>query len=64
MIVADHERRGVIYLSRIPPFMKPQLLRSLLSKYGEILRIFLTPEGKQSKNNTPCTYTCTYEVWM
>ena len=45
LIVADHERRGVIYLSRIPPFMKPQLLRSLLSKYGEILRIFLTPEG-------------------
>lgn len=35
---------GVIYLSRIPPFMKPPTLRRLLSPHGIILRIFLTPE--------------------
>lgn len=35
---------GVIYLSRIPPFMKPPTLRRLLSPHGTILRIFLTPE--------------------
>jgi ESF2/ABP1 family protein len=35
---------GVVYLSRIPPFMKPAKLRSLLEPYGKINRIFLTPE--------------------
>ncbi|KAH8651037.1 hypothetical protein BX600DRAFT_553959 [Xylariales sp. PMI_506] len=38
------KKSGVIYLSRIPPFMKPQKLRSLLEPYGTINRIFLTPE--------------------
>lgn len=37
-------KTGVIYLSRIPPFMKPIKLRSLLSPYGRINRIFMTPE--------------------
>ncbi len=38
-------KTGVIYLSRIPPFMKPSTLRSLLSSYGPIIRVFLTPEA-------------------
>lgn len=42
------KRSGVVYLSRIPPFMKPQKLRSLLEPYGEINRIFLTPEDPTS----------------
>ena len=42
------KRSGVVYLSRIPPFMKPQKLRSLLEPYGAINRIFLTPEDPES----------------
>lgn len=42
------KRSGVIYLSRIPPFMKPTKLRSLLEPYGAINRIFLTPEDPSS----------------
>ncbi|CCU74680.1 unnamed protein product [Blumeria hordei] len=38
------KRSGVVYLSRIPPFMKPTKLRSLLEPYGAINRLFLTPE--------------------
>ncbi|POS77940.1 hypothetical protein DHEL01_v203653 [Diaporthe helianthi] len=38
------KRSGVVYVSRIPPFMKPHKLRSLLSNYGTINRIFLAPE--------------------
>ncbi|KAJ2972043.1 hypothetical protein NQ176_g7383 [Zarea fungicola] len=38
------KRSGVVYLSRIPPFMKPAKLRSLLEPYGAINRIFLAPE--------------------
>jgi ESF2/ABP1 family protein len=41
------KKSGVVYLSRIPPFMKPAKLRSLLEPYGKINRIFLTPEDPQ-----------------
>ncbi|KAF7727047.1 RNA-binding ATPase activator esf2 [Apophysomyces ossiformis] len=40
----EQRKTGVCYLSRIPPFMKPRRLRSLLSKYAEIGRIYCTPE--------------------
>ena len=42
------KRSGVVYLSRIPPFMKPTKLRSLLELHGTINRIFLTPEDPAS----------------
>ncbi|CZR65003.1 probable ESF2 Eighteen S rRNA processing Factor [Phialocephala subalpina] len=42
------KKSGVVYLSRIPPFMKPSKLRSLLEPYGAINRIFLTPEDPTS----------------
>ncbi|TQS36472.1 hypothetical protein Golomagni_03078 [Golovinomyces magnicellulatus] len=42
------KRSGVVYLSRIPPYMKPSKLRSLLEPYGKINRIFLTPEDASS----------------
>ena len=38
------KKTGVIYISRIPPFMKPSTIRHLLTPYGTILRLFLTPE--------------------
>eukprot|EP00128_Syssomonas_multiformis_P007030 Colp12_sorted_trinity150504_noHs@25183 len=43
----EQEKRGVIYLSRIPPFMKVPKLRHLLSQHGEVLRIFLQPEDSK-----------------
>ncbi|QSZ34399.1 hypothetical protein DSL72_005991 [Monilinia vaccinii-corymbosi] len=42
------KKSGVVYLSRIPPFMKPTKLRSLLEPYGDLNRIFLTPEDPAS----------------
>lgn len=38
------KKSGVVYLSRIPPFMKPAKLRNLLQPYGTINRVFLAPE--------------------
>ncbi|KAI4220375.1 MAG: hypothetical protein LQ349_008103, partial [Xanthoria aureola] len=35
---------GVIYLSRIPPFMRPSTVRHLLTPFGPITKLFLTPE--------------------
>eukprot|EP00939_MAST-03C_sp_MAST-3C-sp1_P002293 g2293.t1 len=40
------ERRGVIYLGSIPPYMKPGKIRTLFSKYDTIHRIYLVPEDK------------------
>jgi len=37
-------QRGVVYIGRIPPAMRPIKLRHLLSQYGVILRMYLTPE--------------------
>jgi ESF2/ABP1 family protein len=38
------EKRGIVYLGSIPPRMKPQKLRQLLTPHGALDRIFLTPE--------------------
>lgn len=43
------DKSGVIYLSRVPPFMKPTVLRSLLTPYGAVGKIFLTPETAASR---------------
>lgn len=43
------DKSGVIYISRVPPFMKPTVLRSLLTPYGAVGRIFLTPEDTTSR---------------
>ncbi|MCJ1482893.1 RNA-binding ATPase activator esf2 [Schaereria dolodes] len=52
LALSQHTTRktGVIYLSRIPPFMRPQTVKHLLASYGTITRLFLTPEP-------PATYT-------
>ncbi|KAI4242163.1 MAG: hypothetical protein L6R40_004206 [Gallowayella cf. fulva] len=41
---ARTHKPGVVYLSRIPPFMRPSTVRHLLSSFGPITKIFLTPE--------------------
>lgn len=38
------KKSGVVYMSRIPPFMTPAKVRSLLEPYGKMNRIFLAPE--------------------
>lgn len=37
---------GVVYLSRVPPFMRPRKVRHLLSQYGTLGRVYLQPEGE------------------
>lgn len=40
-------QRGIIYMGRIPPFMKPNKAKALLEKYGEVTRIYLAEEGRR-----------------
>ncbi|CAL9047277.1 pre-rRNA-processing protein ESF2-like [Musa acuminata AAA Group] len=44
-----NEKRGVCYLSRVPPRMDPSHVRQILSQYGEIQRIYLVPEDPTSQ---------------
>uniref|UniRef100_A0A6B2LCT1 RRM domain-containing protein n=1 Tax=Arcella intermedia TaxID=1963864 RepID=A0A6B2LCT1_9EUKA len=42
--VAD--RRGIIYISRLPPNMEPHHIRTYMSQYGELNRVYCSPEDE------------------
>ncbi|TPX30816.1 hypothetical protein SeMB42_g07860 [Synchytrium endobioticum] len=39
-----NDKTGVVYFSRIPPFMTPAKLKSLLAPHGPLARVFLSKE--------------------
>ncbi|KAF8898141.1 hypothetical protein CPB84DRAFT_1620771, partial [Gymnopilus junonius] len=41
---AAQDRAGVIYISRIPPGMRPAKVRHLMSAFGEVGRVYLQQE--------------------
>lgn len=43
---AEESKRGVLYIARVPPFMKPAKVRHLLEAVGPTDRIYLVPEGE------------------
>ncbi|OII71703.1 basal transcriptional activator RRM domain-containing protein [Cryptosporidium ubiquitum] len=45
-VINDEKNRGIIYISRIPPKMQPHNIREIMSRFGEVDRIFLRPEDK------------------
>ncbi|KAF4587405.1 Pre-rRNA-processing protein ESF2 [Ophiocordyceps camponoti-floridani] len=51
LVVTDKaiKKSGVVFISRVPPFMKPAKMRSLLEPYGAINRMFLSPEDATSR---------------
>jgi len=40
----EQERKGVIYLSRIPPYMKPTKMRYLMEQFGPVGKLYLAME--------------------
>jgi ESF2/ABP1 family protein len=42
---AAQEKAGVVYISRIPPGMRPTKVRHLMSQHGEIGRVYLQQES-------------------
>lgn len=42
---AAQDKAGIIYISRIPPGMRPPKVRHLMSAYGEVGRVYLQQEG-------------------
>lgn len=41
-------KTGVVYLSTIPPYMKPTKMRQILSRFGDLDRLFLRREDEKS----------------
>jgi len=39
--------KGVLYIGRVPPYMKPPQMKHLLSQYGHVTKIYLTPEDPE-----------------
>lgn len=42
---------GIVYLSRIPPLMRPQRIKRIFSQYGDVGRVFLQAEDKFSRKS-------------
>ena len=48
--LAEQKKRGVLFLPRVPPYLKPGKLRDLLSGYGaEVLRVYLKAEEAEAR---------------
>lgn len=65
---SSRKRCGVVYISRIPPHLKPQKMRQLLEQHGEVARLYMAPEmaslrakRKKLKGNTGKNFT---EGWV
>ncbi|OWF34937.1 activator of basal transcription 1-like [Mizuhopecten yessoensis] len=52
---------GVIYLSRIPPFMNVKKIRDIFSEYGDVERIFLQPNERGANTKKGRLFT---EGWL
>ncbi|KAG9045846.1 RNA-binding ATPase activator esf2 [Tulasnella sp. UAMH 9824] len=65
---AAQKRAGIIYISRIPPGMRPQKLRHIMSGYGEVGRIYMAFEDPKSaherRKHTNSKVTRANEGWV
>lgn len=57
-------KRGIIYVSRIPPGMTPAKVRHIFSQFGEIGRIYLQPKNKNAQGKAPKKSSHFSEGWI
>ncbi|KAJ6754338.1 ACTIVATOR OF BASAL TRANSCRIPTION 1 [Salix purpurea] len=57
-------KRGVCYISRVPPGMDHVKLRQLISQYGEIQRIYLVPQSTSRKRGGGTKAQAYSEGWV
>lgn len=52
-IKIDDEKRGIVYLSYIPPGLNVSVIRQIFSQFGDVERIYLEPDKsvKSQKNH-------------
>lgn len=42
---------GIVYISKLPPYMKPAKLRQIFTRFGEIDRIYMKKESEQKRKS-------------
>lgn len=47
-LLKQSKKSGVVYLSSIPPYMKPVKVKQVLERFGEVGRIYLAPEDPKA----------------
>lgn len=57
-------KRGVCYLSRVPPHMNPSHVRQMFSKYGEVQRIYFVPESQGHRKHSNVRAKAYSEGWI
>ncbi|VAH22417.1 unnamed protein product [Triticum turgidum subsp. durum] len=57
-------KRGVCYLSHVPPHMNPSHVRQIFSKHGEVQRIYLVPEGQGHRKHSNVKAKAYSEGWV
>lgn len=55
------QKRGIIYVSRIPPGMTPAKVRHIFSQFGEVERMYLQPKDAPGKKRSMSHFT---EGWI
>ncbi|XP_068626296.1 uncharacterized protein [Battus philenor] len=57
------KKRGIVYLSTIPPFMNVAKIREIFTQFGEVGRIYLQPSTKpgEKRKRVPNQFT---EGWV
>lgn len=46
--IAKEAKKGVVYLTRVPPGMPPTKIKQLMSQYGAVGKIYLQPARESS----------------
>ena len=55
------EKRGLVYLPRPPPYMKPEKIRHIFSQFGEVDRVYLVPMDSDASKKKKTRYK---EGWV
>ncbi|XP_059058390.1 uncharacterized protein LOC131851843 [Achroia grisella] len=57
------KKRGIVFLSTIPPYMNVAKIREIFSQFGDVGRVFLQPSGKigERRKRVPNQFT---EGWV
>lgn len=58
LVKKKKKKRGIVFLSTIPPYMNVAKIREIFSKYGDIGRIYLQPSASKFCYYLRLCYCC------
>jgi len=58
------KKRGVVFISRLPPGMKPQVLKQIINQYTEVMRLWCNHIDNESKKKQRKSGGALPEAWI